>query len=58
MALPIGPGNFLGMPSMDIIFAQQASTKGGPIEKPRILENLRSGLTRSSIMEELKKYMN
>jgi hypothetical protein len=39
-------------------FTQQAMTKVGPIEKPCVLESLRSGLMMSSIMEELKKYMN
>jgi hypothetical protein len=58
MALPIGLGNFLGMTSMDTVFAQQATTKVGPIEKPRVLESLRPSLTMSSFMEELKKYMN
>jgi hypothetical protein len=56
--LPIGSGNILGMTSMDIVFAQQATTKVDPIEKPCILESLRLGLTRSSILDELKKYMN
>jgi hypothetical protein len=37
MALPIGSGNFLGMTSMDTVFAQQATTKVGPIEKPCVL---------------------
>jgi hypothetical protein len=50
--------HFLGMMLMDIIFAQQATIKVGQIEKPLVLEFLRSTLTRSSIMEELKKYMN
>jgi hypothetical protein len=39
-------------------FAQQATTKVGPIEKPRVLKFLRLALMRSSIMKELKKYMN
>jgi hypothetical protein len=58
MALPIGSVYFLGMTLMDTVFAQQAMDKVGPIEKPRVLEFLCPGLTRSSIMEELKKYMN
>jgi hypothetical protein len=58
MALPIGSGNFLGMTSMDTIFAQQATTKVGPIEKPRVLESLRPSWMRSSIMGELKNYKN
>jgi hypothetical protein len=58
MALPIGSRIFLGVTSMDTVFEQQATTKVDPIEKPRVLESLRLGLMRSSIMEELKKYMN
>jgi hypothetical protein len=54
MALPIGLGNFLGKTSMDIVFAQQATTKVDLIKKPHVLESLCTGLTRSSIMEELK----
>jgi hypothetical protein len=46
------------MTLMDTIFAQQAMTEVSPIVKQRVLEFLRLGLTRSSIMEELKKYMN
>jgi hypothetical protein len=46
------------MTSMDTVFAQQATTKVGPIEKPCVLESLRPGLTRSSIMDESKKYKN
>jgi hypothetical protein len=57
MTLPMGLGHFLGMTLMDIIFAQQATTKVGPIEKPCVLEFLWLALTRSSIMEELKKDM-
>ena len=49
---------FSGYDVNGYVFAQQATTKVGPIEKPRVLESLRPGLTRSSIMEELKKYMN
>jgi hypothetical protein len=55
MALPIGSGSFLGMTSIDTVFAQQAMTKVGPIKKPHVLESLRTDLMRSSIMEELKK---
>jgi hypothetical protein len=33
---------------MDIIFAQQATTKVSPIEKPRVLKFLWLALTRSS----------
>jgi hypothetical protein len=58
MALHIGLGHFLGMMLMDTVFTQQAMTKVDPIEKPRVLEFLCLGLTSSSIMEELKKYMN
>jgi hypothetical protein len=43
---------------MDTVFAQQAMTKVGPIKKPCVLEFLVQGRTRSSIKEELKKYMN
>jgi hypothetical protein len=43
---------------MDTVFTQQATTKVRPIEKLRVLEFLRQDRTRSSIMEELKKYMN
>jgi hypothetical protein len=39
-------------------FAQQATTKVGPIEKQRVLESLRPALTRSIILDESKKYMN
>jgi hypothetical protein len=58
MALPIESENFLGMTSMDTIFAQQATTKVDPIETPRVLESLCPGLMRSSIMKELKKCIN
>jgi hypothetical protein len=57
MALPIESGNFLDMTSVDTIFVQQATTKVNPIEKPHVLESLRPGLMRSSIIEELKKYI-
>jgi hypothetical protein len=43
---------------MDTVFAQQAMTKVGPIEKPHVMEFLHPGLMSSSIIEELKKYMN
>jgi hypothetical protein len=58
MTLYIGSGHFLGKTLMDTVFAQQAMTKVGPIKKPRVLEFLGQGRTRSSIKEELKKYMN
>jgi hypothetical protein len=58
MALPIESGHFLGMTLMDTVFTQQDMTKVAPIEKPCVLEFLRLDLMRSSIMEELKKYMN
>jgi hypothetical protein len=58
MALSIGSGHLLGMTLMDIVFTQQAMIKVGSIEKPHVLEFLRPTLTSSSIMEELKKYMN
>jgi hypothetical protein len=43
---------------MDIAFAQQATSRVGPIEEPQVPEFLRPALMRSSIMEELKKYTN
>jgi hypothetical protein len=49
---------FANRVGMDTVFVEQATTKVDPIEKPRVLESLRPGLMRSSIMEELKKYMN
>jgi hypothetical protein len=58
MALLIGSGNILGMTSMDTVFSQQAMTKVGPIEKQCVQESLRPALTRSSILDESKKYMN
>jgi hypothetical protein len=58
MALLIGPGNILGMTSMDTVFAQQATTKVGPSKKQRVLESLRPALTISIILDKLKKYMN
>jgi hypothetical protein len=45
------------MTSMDTVFAQQATTKVGPIEK-RVLESLGPALTRSIILDKSKKYMN
>jgi hypothetical protein len=45
------------MMSMDTVFAQQATTKVGPIEK-HVLESLRPALTRSVILDESEKYMN
>jgi hypothetical protein len=47
-----------GMTSTDTIFAQQATTKIGPIEKQRVLESLYPALTRLIILDKLKKYMN
>jgi hypothetical protein len=49
---------YFGMTSMDIIFAQQATTKVGPIKKQRVLESLRPVLPRSIILDKSKKYMN
>ena len=46
------------MTSMDTVFAQQTTTKVGPIEKQRVLESLRPALTMSIILDESKKYMN
>jgi hypothetical protein len=43
---------------MDIAFAQQATSRVGPIEKPQVPEFLRPAKMGSSIMEELKKYSN
>jgi hypothetical protein len=43
---------------MDTVFAQQATTKVDPIEKRHVLLSLRSAFTRSSILDESKKYMN
>jgi len=43
---------------MDITFTQQGTSKGGPTRKPQILEFSHSAKMGSSIMEELKKYMN
>jgi hypothetical protein len=46
------------MTSMDTVFAQQTTTKVGPIEKQHVLESLRPALMRSIILDESKKYMN
>ena len=43
---------------VDIVLAQQAMTKVGPIEKQRVLESLRPALTMSIILDESKKYMS
>jgi hypothetical protein len=43
---------------MDIAFTQQATSRVGPIEEPQIAEFLRPALMASTIMEELKEYMN
>jgi hypothetical protein len=49
---------YLGMTSMDTVFAQQTTTKVGPIGKQRVLESLRPALTMSIILDESKKYMS
>jgi hypothetical protein len=46
------------MTLMDTVFAQQTTTKVGPIGKQRVLESLRPALTMSIILDESKKYMN
>jgi hypothetical protein len=46
------------MTSMDTVFAQQTTTKVGPIGIQRVLESLRPALTMSIILDESKKYMN
>jgi hypothetical protein len=43
---------------MDIAFTQQATSRVGPIEEPQVQEFLRLAKMGSTIMEELKKYMN
>jgi hypothetical protein len=43
---------------MDIAFTQQATSRVGPIEEPQITEFVQPSLMASTIMEELKKYMN
>jgi hypothetical protein len=43
---------------MDIAFTQQATSKVGLTEEPQIAELLPSTLMASTIMEELKEYMN
>jgi hypothetical protein len=58
MALPIGSSHLPVMTGMDIVFAQQATSRVGLIEQPQVLEFLRPALMGSSIMEELKKYTN
>jgi hypothetical protein len=49
---------YYGMTSMDTVFAQQTTTKVGPIGKQRVLESLRPALTMLIILDESKKYMN
>jgi hypothetical protein len=56
--LLIGSRNILGMMSMNIVFAQQTTTKVGPIEKQRVLESLHPAFTMSIILDKSKKYMN
>jgi hypothetical protein len=46
------------MTSMDTVFAQQTTTKVGPIGKQRVLESLRPTLTMLIILDESKKYMS
>jgi hypothetical protein len=43
---------------MDIAFTQQATSRVSPIEEPQIAKFLPPALMASTIMEELKKYMN
>jgi hypothetical protein len=43
---------------MDIAFAQQATSRVGPIEEPHVPRFLRPALMGSSIMKQLKKYTN
>jgi hypothetical protein len=43
---------------MDIAFTQQATSRVGPTEEPQIAEFLPPALMASTIMEELKEYMN
>jgi hypothetical protein len=43
---------------MDIAFTQQDMSRVSPIEGPQIPEFLRPTVMGSSIMEDLKKYMN
>jgi hypothetical protein len=43
---------------MDIAFTQQATSRVSPTEEPQIAEFLPSALMASTIMEELKEYMN
>jgi hypothetical protein len=42
---------------MDTVFAQQATTKVGAIEKQRVLESLRPALTSSIILDKSNKYI-
>jgi hypothetical protein len=58
MGFRIGYGHFWGMTLMDIGFTQQATIKVISIGKQHVLKFLWPALTRSSIMEEFKKYMN
>jgi hypothetical protein len=53
----MSPLNGLERP-MDTVFAQQTTTKVGPIGKQRVLESLRPALTMSIILDESKKYMS
>jgi hypothetical protein len=43
---------------MDIAFTQQATSRIDPIEEPQIAEFLHPTLMASTIIEELKEYMN
>jgi hypothetical protein len=43
---------------MDIASTQQATSRVGPIKEPQIAGFLRPALIASTIMEELKEYMN
>jgi hypothetical protein len=43
---------------MDIAFTQQATSRVGPTEEPQIAEFLSLALMASTIMGELKEYMN
>jgi hypothetical protein len=43
---------------MDIAFTQQATSRVGSTEEPQIAEFLPPVLMASTIMEELKEYMN
>jgi hypothetical protein len=50
--------SFAAYDVMDIAFTQQDTSRVGPIEGPQIPQFSRSAVMGSSIMEELKKYMN